>query len=66
MPHAFPVGFRINMNGPRFHFCIDGLSLMTEITASWSDIPGVTLTESTNVGLFVRKRSTMLFSLVGS
>ena len=39
---------------------------MTEIIASWSDIPGVTLTESTNVGLFVRKISNMLFSLVGS
>ena len=39
---------------------------MTAKTDSWSEIPGITLTESTNVGLLVRKRSNILFSLVGS
>ena len=36
------------------------------MTVSWSEIPGTTLTLSTKVGLLVRKRSRILFSLVGS
>ena len=35
------------------------------MTVSWSEIPGTMLTLSTNVGLFVRKRSKILLSLVG-
>ena len=46
------------------NFCLDGLT--PEITAKLSEIPGTTQTESTSVGLFVRKRSKILLSLVGS
>ena len=55
MPHAFPIGLRINTNSPRFHFlyCWLGLSLTTAMTVSWSEIPGTTLTVSTKVGLLV-------------
>ena len=45
---------------------ICGLSLLSISTASWSDIPGITVHLVMRVSLFVERRSRVLSSLVGS
>ena len=64
MSSQFAFEYICNVLG--FTFCIVGPSFTTAKTELWSEVPGITLTDSTNDGLFAMKRSNLSFSLVGS